>query len=902
MPLDPSKKQPSAVPKPEQNLSAGGFFEQFVLLLLLLLKLKAWRLLVIVVPIALMMSNLYVLPIAAVSLKGDVSSSLDEINANKTVILYTASDFAASKSKVLVDRSAFPAEAAAATSLMTAAGGNADWIEDCGPETDCRERFNIHRTNPAIVALIRYSKTPEKSRTVLECLGKIFMPTSTLFRDIRCAFLYKVLILSTQKRLGLDRFADVQQFEVFYKDPSLKPTRKPTERNNIKKRNIAASISLPQSICAKYIKKNYFIRLIHATVRFTVSLAAGGVTFYMLISTITCVRALKIGGFLQRLFRSGLSVSVYWLVIWLITLVECLLFAGVFTASNALQCPGVFPASAMARLFVFLTLFCLNFAAVLLLLELLMPSTIGLSILATVISIGLLVTEFIKPPPQEKYKFLLYIFSPLFATEYITKLLSSEVRRQFSEIKQEDDNSGRLSQIQNWTAIGLLLLFLLLTYLDFILSSGNGLCLPPQYPFMPAFWSQRGKKDENDTAQGAGQVTAEKAEPHIEPVMGLSPIIVVNDITKTYRSLCFCCSDVPAVLKKLSCKIYRGQITALIGHNGAGKSTLVKILTGDELPDEGTAYIGGCLVTNPLLRLSLRGRISICPQFDDLCDALTVMDCIRVTMLSRLASKSELEKARSMLQRLGLEDKENVRSCDLSGGQKRKVSTILALLGDPDVVFLDEPTSGLDPVSRRQLWQLLQEEKSCRSIILCTQFMDEADILADRKIFLCGGKIVCAGSSMFLKQAFGCSFTLNVSLKSKTGVQPLLTKLKQIRVKSHIDTELQLEVPAMDSAVLTEAVQILETSGEVETFGLSQASLDDVFMRLGGMDSEDIIKAFRAGTLLLPQRTEILSVPVETPEVKEASDQLMTSSTKMRTFVTGQFPLCSRSISSDKCG
>ncbi|PAA56413.1 hypothetical protein BOX15_Mlig017402g1 [Macrostomum lignano] len=93
----------------------------------------------------------------------------------------------------------------------------------------------------------------------------------------------------------------------------------------------------------------------------------------------------------------------------------------------------------------------------------------------------------------------------------------------------------------------------------------------------------------------------------------------------------------------------------------------------------------------------------------------------------------------------------------------------------------------------------------------------------------------------------------------------------------------------MDSAVLTEAVQILETSGEVETFGLSQASLDDVFMRLGGMDSEDIIKAFRAGTLLLPQRTEILSVPVETPEVKEASDQLMTSSTKMRTFVTGQF-------------
>uniref|UniRef100_A0A1I8FS50 ABC transporter domain-containing protein n=1 Tax=Macrostomum lignano TaxID=282301 RepID=A0A1I8FS50_9PLAT len=336
--------------------------------------------------------------------------------------------------------------------------------------------------------------------------------------------------------------------------------------------------------------------------------------------------------------------------------------------------------------------------------------------------------------------------------------------------------------------------------------------------------------------------------------------------------------------------IYRGQITALIGHNGAGKSTLIKVLTGEELPDEGTAHIGGCLVTNPLIRLSLRGRIGTCPQFDALCDSLTVMECIRVTLISKAASDtSHLERARGMLQRLGLGDKEDVLSCNLSGGQKRKVSTILALMGDPDVVFLDEPTSGLDPVSRRQLWQLLQEEKSARSIILCTQFMDEADILADRKIFLCGGKIVCVGSSMFLKRAFGCSFTLNVSLKSKSGAESLLAKLKQVRLKSQDDTELQLEVPALNSDVLIKAVQVLETSKEVETFGLSQASLDDIFMRLGGMDSDEVIKAFRAGTLKLPPLSESTNVAVATAETKESLDEGLKSSKQLRTSIFVQF-------------
>uniref|UniRef100_A0A1I8FS33 ABC transporter domain-containing protein n=1 Tax=Macrostomum lignano TaxID=282301 RepID=A0A1I8FS33_9PLAT len=793
-----------------QTQASHGCFEQFKQLLLLLLKLKAWRLAAICVPIALAASALYVMPKIAKTLqRGGFGTSRD---GSDHLLFYGGSDLAASKAKVLVDRSSFPAEAAAATSIVKNEGGNSNWIEECASETDCRERLMFNENDDAIVALIRYSKTPDKSRSVLEC-PKLKGPKV----DIRCAFLYKVMVLSMQKTLGAETFKEMQIYELFDKRSNNSSKVERYDNKNTK--------SWPNSACANWIKTGLFQQIASQSVPVSVSLSAIGLNFYLLISTVSCIRMIKSNGFLQQLFRSGLSVSAYWLVIWIVTALD-------IERANALKCSGVFPASVMARLFIFFTLFCLNLAAFMLLMELLLPPQMLVSIVTIVMSIGIL---------------------------YIIKLFNSEVRRQFSvaELKNEDD-SERLSQILTWTAIGLLLFALLLTYLDFILSSGNGLCLSPHHPFMPDFWCPKGHKDRSDSAPSEGP--EEKLESHIEPVMELPPIIAVKAVTKTYRNCCLCCQDATAVLKNLSCTIYRGQITALIGHNGAGKSTLIKVLTGEELPDEGTAHIGGCLVTNPLIRLSLRGRIGTCPQFDALCDSLTVMECIRVTLISKAASDtSHLERARGMLQRLGLGDKEDVLSCNLSGGQKRKVSTILALMGDPDVVFLDEPTSGLDPVSRRQLWQLLQE-KSARSIILCTQFMDEADILADRKIFLCGGKIVCVGSSMFLKRAFGCSFTLNVSLKSKSGAESLLAKLKQVRLKSQDDTELQLEVPALNSDVLIKAVQVLETSKEVETFGLSQASLDDIFMRLGGMDSDEVIKAFRAGTLKLPPLSESTNV------------------------------------------
>lgn len=109
---------------------------------------------------------------------------------------------------------------------------------------------------------------------------------------------------------------------------------------------------------------------------------------------------------------------------------------------------------------------------------------------------------------------------------------------------------------------------------------------------------------------------------------------------------------------------------------------------------------------------------------------------------------------------VGLEDCANRPCSKLSGGQKRRLNVAMALIGDPKVMFFDEPTSGVDPVSRRAIWQILLNRKARNCIILTTHYMDEADILADRKAIMSRGTLRCVGSSLFLKNRFGVGYHL----------------------------------------------------------------------------------------------------------------------------------------------
>ena len=113
-----------------------------------------------------------------------------------------------------------------------------------------------------------------------------------------------------------------------------------------------------------------------------------------------------------------------------------------------------------------------------------------------------------------------------------------------------------------------------------------------------------------------------------------------------------------------------------------------------------------------------------------------------------------------ILKDIDLEEKRDVLAKKLSGGQKRKLSVGIALIGDPKIIFLDEPTAGVDPYSRRHMWSLLKQRKEGKVILLTTHFMDEADILADRKAIMSKGALRCYGSSLFLKNRFGLGYHL----------------------------------------------------------------------------------------------------------------------------------------------
>jgi len=156
--------------------------------------------------------------------------------------------------------------------------------------------------------------------------------------------------------------------------------------------------------------------------------------------------------------------------------------------------------------------------------------------------------------------------------------------------------------------------------------------------------------------------------------------------------------------------MYYGEIFALLGHNGAGKTTTISILTGMYTPTSGDARLGDKWITTDMHEI--RSQIGFCPQHDILYDDLTVYEHLVLYANIKGMKKEEISKAvDDIIVDVGLEEKIHAQSKTLSGGQKRKLSVAIALLGDNKVVFLDEPTSGMDVFYRRHMWDLLKKKK-----------------------------------------------------------------------------------------------------------------------------------------------------------------------------------------------
>ncbi|XP_041362406.1 phospholipid-transporting ATPase ABCA3-like [Gigantopelta aegis] len=252
--------------------------------------------------------------------------------------------------------------------------------------------------------------------------------------------------------------------------------------------------------------------------------------------------------------------------------------------------------------------------------------------------------------------------------------------------------------------------------------------------------------------------------------------LILQEVVKNYETIC--------AVDHISVGIPQGECFGLLGINGAGKTTTFKMLTGDELMSNGEVYIDQCSVKTNIREV--QRKLGYCPQFDALIGELTGREML--TMFARLRGVVEgkiSHMVKNLINALLLTEHADKLSKTYSGGNKRKLSTAIALIGYPPIILLDEPTTGMDPVAKRLLWDALAAVRdSGKTLVLTSHSMEECEALCTRLAIMVNGQFKCLGSPQHLKNKFGEGYTLIVKVASTDvdpdpDLQPLMTFIEE---------------------------------------------------------------------------------------------------------------------------
>ena len=328
-------------------------------------------------------------------------------------------------------------------------------------------------------------------------------------------------------------------------------------------------------------------------------------------------------------------------------------------------------------------------------------------------------------------------------------------------IGRSEDNPFTLAIALPMLLLDIGLYLLLAFYVDQVVPTEYGTQKPWHFPFHLSYWTGRPSPSHHPSVLSSPLLseplsTTHSPDYHVEPPptsLLTRPTLHLRALTKTFPRSGGGLTSQPdkVAVDSLTVDMFDGQIFGLLGVNGAGKTTTIHMLTGMVPATSGTAEVFGLDIRRDME--GIRRMIGVCPQHNVLYDRLTVRQHLR--LFARLKGLSAAEVA-SAVQEMSL-DAELTPFLDqyvesLSGGQKRKLSVSLALLGNNRVVFLDEPSAGMDPASRRSAWALLEKRKAGRLIILTSHSMEEADRLSDRIGIMAAGRLQCCGTSLFLKK------------------------------------------------------------------------------------------------------------------------------------------------------
>jgi ABC-2 type transport system ATP-binding protein len=313
------------------------------------------------------------------------------------------------------------------------------------------------------------------------------------------------------------------------------------------------------------------------------------------------------------------------------------------------------------------------------------------------------------------------------------------------------------------------------------------------------------------------------------------PAILVEGLTKSF-------GDVHA-LRGIDLVVPRGTVLGVLGPNGAGKTTAVRILTTLLRPDKGRALVDGRDVVRQAA--AVRRSIGLSGQSAAIQEELTGRENLEIIgRLYHLSWPDARSRAAQLLEQFDLVDAANRPAKNYSGGMQRRLDLAASLVGRPQVLFLDEPTTGLDPRSRLGMWDIIRSlVEGGTTLLLTTQYLDEADELADEIVVIDHGLVIAAGTAEELKSRVGGD-VLEFTVPDRNRISEAVTGIASVgEGEPHADKEtgvVSVGVGGRGSDALVEAVRALDAAG-VQTRGLAlrRPSLDDVFLALTGHAAEE---------------------------------------------------------------
>ena len=454
--------------------------------------------------------------------------------------------------------------------------------------------------------------------------------------------------------------------------------------------------------------------------------------------------------------------------------------------------------------------------------------------------------------------------------------LYQENKRDFGRnLYTEEITNFKFATFIMFTFLETIIFFLLGLYFEYVWPSQIGLkhhpcfCCVKKNP-VPEIYKPNSMQSEN-------KYNIEDYEPLPQYLEKLDEGLLVQreqNKTLTIKNVRKKFKDGKIAVHNLSLEMYTDQIFALLGHNGAGKSTTISMISGLYAKSAGIIKILG--YDNAEDPDKVRQIMGICPQTNPLYPMLTCEEHLELygKIKGYNNSKLILEESDKLLNDIDLYHKKTCLAGILSGGQKRKLCVALSLMADSKIVLLDEPTSGMDTYARRHLWEMLKLYKKDKLIILTTHYMDEADFLGDRVGIMGDGKLLTCGSSLFLKQKFGCGYDLTV-VKTAADIPSLpIEKIvaencENMKSVGDIGMELKFQLPVESAHKFQKIFKTLEDDKNIlgiQTFGVSLTTLEEVFLKVAHLGDPG---------LAIKQTSNIYETEMQEQKIKEKQDDVI---------------------------